>query len=153
MAAFKTTGELHLRVVSPDRTVLDRKVRAVTFMGVDGSYGILPNHAPLVTATQPGIVKITYLDGTEERMLVTDGFAEVRNNTLTLVCEAGELADEVDMERAKAAEAKARAALADTDKVRGDLPRAEAETALRRAMLRQLLAGTRKGGPPTGSSY
>ena len=38
-------NELHLRVVSPDRTVMDRKVKSVSFMGTDGSFGILPNHA------------------------------------------------------------------------------------------------------------
>ncbi len=76
--------ELHLRVVTPDRTVLDRKVRAVSFMGIDGSYGILANHAPLMTATMPGIVKVTNTDGSEEELLVTDGFAEMRNNVLSL---------------------------------------------------------------------
>jgi F-type H+-transporting ATPase subunit epsilon len=147
------SAALHLRVVTPDRTVVDRKVKAVTFMGVDGSYGILPRHAALMTATKPGIVKITHLDDSVERMLVTEGFAEVRDNVLTLLCEAGELAHEVDVERAKEAEARARQQLADIDKVKGDLPRAEAESALRRAMLRQLLAGGRQGGPTSGGNY
>ena len=135
--------ELHLRVVTPDRLVFDRRVRAVSFMGVDGSYGILPGHAPMMTATVPGIVKITHVDGTVEQMLVTDGFAEVRDNVLSLVTEAGELAGDIDLERAKQAEAKARAALSDTLTVRGDLPRADAEAALRKALLRQALAGRR----------
>lgn len=130
--------ELHLRVVTPDRTVFDRKVRSVSFMGLDGSYGILPNHAPLLTATKPGAVTITHTDGSKEELLVTDGFAEMRNNVLSLICEAGELADEIDIERAKAAEARARQMIAEGAEVRdGSLPRAEAS--LRRAMLRQLV--------------
>jgi F-type H+-transporting ATPase subunit epsilon len=137
-----------LRVVTPDRTVLDRDVRAVSFMGLDGSYGILARHAPLMAAMKPGIVKITHADGSVEPMFASDGFAEMRDNVLSLVCEAGELASEVDLERARAAEAKARAALADETQVRGDLPRAEAQEALRRALLRQVLAGGRAGGPP-----
>jgi len=38
-------SELHLSVVTPDRTVLDRKVKAISCMDIHGSYGILPNHA------------------------------------------------------------------------------------------------------------
>jgi F-type H+-transporting ATPase subunit epsilon len=131
-------SELHLRVVTPDRTVFDRKVSAVSFMSVDGSYGILPNHAPLMTATQAGIVTITHVDGSKEDMLITDGFAEMRSNVLSLICEAGERAGEIDLERAREAERRARERI---EEAKGkdvvELPRAEA--ALRRAMLRQLL--------------
>jgi F-type H+-transporting ATPase subunit epsilon len=136
-------AELHLRVVTPQKTIIDRKVASVEFMGVDGSYGIKPNHAALMTATKPGIVTIHETDGNVEEMIVTDGFAEVRRNILSLVCEAGELASEIDLERASAAEAKAREAIADRTKIDIDLPRAEA--ALQRALLRQML-GRRKGG-------
>ena len=130
--------ELHVRVVTPDRTVFDRKARAVSFMGLDGSYGILPNHAPLLTATRPGIVTITHTDGSKEEMLVTDGFAEMRNNVLSLICEAGERVEEIDVERAKAAEERARQRIAEGPETPdGSLPRAEAS--LRRAMLRQLV--------------
>ena len=65
------TSELHLRVVTPDRTVLDRKVRQVSFMSIDGSYGILAHHAPLMTATMPGIVTFQNADGTKEQLLIT----------------------------------------------------------------------------------
>ena len=85
-------AEIHLRVVTPMNTVIDRKVTSVQFMGVDGSYGILANHAPLMTATKPGIVTIQETDGSKLEMLVTDGFAEMRNNVLSLICEAGETA-------------------------------------------------------------
>ena len=138
-------SELHLRVVTPDRTVMDRKVRSVQFMGTDGSYGIWPNHAPLMTGTRPGIVTIEHTDGKTEDMLVTDGFAEMRNNVLSLICQAGELAGEVDLERAAQAEERARAQIADSTSKSDDLPKAQ--EALQRAQLRQLLA--KKSG--TGS--
>ena len=136
-------SELHLRVVTPQKTVIDRKVKLVSFMGVDGSYGILPGHAPLMTATKPGIVSIEETDGSTEDMLVTDGFAEVRDNVLSLICEAGELVGEIDLERAAAAEKRARERIASASTVDFSLPKAEA--ALQRALLRQLLA-RRKGG-------
>ena len=135
---------VHLRVVTPDRTVFDRKVRAVSFMGVDGSYGILANHAPLMTAiADASEVKITELDGSVEYMLVGGGFAEMRQNVLSLVTEAGELASEIDAARAAEAEKRAREAIAERHKVDIDLPTAEA--ALQRALLRQMVARRRSG--------
>jgi len=135
------TRELHLRVVTPDRVVFDRKVKAVSFMGIDGSYGILPGHAPLMTATRPGIVKITHLDGQVEEMLVTDGFAEMRSGVLSLITDAGERADEIDIERAKEAERRARERLAAE---RGKSPLSD--PALQRAILRQVLFSRKKVG-------
>ncbi len=135
-------AELHLRVVTPQSTIIDRKVSSVEFMGVDGSYGILPGHAALMTATKPGIVTIKETDGSVEEMIVTDGFAEVRRNILSLICEAGELAGEIDLERAAEAEKRARAAISDRAKVDVNLPKAEA--ALQRALLRQMLGRKRR---------
>jgi F-type H+-transporting ATPase subunit epsilon len=135
-------AELHLRVVTPQSTIIDRKVSSVEFMGVDGSYGILPGHAALMTATKPGVVTINETDGSVEEMIVTDGFAEVRSNILSLICEAGELAGEIDLERAAEAEKRARAAISDRTKVDVNLPKAEA--ALQRALLRQMLGRKRR---------
>ncbi|MGE3171335.1 MAG: ATP synthase F1 subunit epsilon [Planctomycetota bacterium] len=139
--------ELHLRVVTPDRTVIDRKVAKVGFQGVDGGYGIWPGHAPLMTAIgSAGAVEITELDGRSEALFVSDGFAQVQNNVLTLVCEAGEFASEIDVERVKAAEAKAREKMAHLDKLSEEFLKAEAS--LKKALAREMLA--RRGGG-TGS--
>lgn len=132
-------AELHLRIVSPDRTVVDRKVAGVRFLGVDGGYGILPNHAPLLTAiASAGTVQITELDGKQVDLFVSDGFAQVQDNVLTLVCEAGEFAHEIDLDRVRAAEQKAREKLAGLDRLSAEYVKAEA--ALRRATMRELLA-------------
>ena len=136
-------SELHLRVVTPQKTIIDRKVRSVAFMGIDGSYGVLPGHAPLLTATKPGIVTIEETDGTKDEMLITDGFAEVRHNVLSLICEAGEMASEIDLERAEEAARRAREKIEQRAKIDIDLPRAEA--ALQRALLRQMLGRRRSG--------
>ncbi len=134
-------SEFHLRVVTPDRVVFDRKVRSVVFMGIDGSYGILARHAPLMTATRPGIVKITQTDGQVEEMLVTEGFAEMRDNVLSMVTEAGERVEDIDVERARAAERNARERLAGE---RGKSPLTD--PALQRALLRQALFARRRAG-------
>ena len=135
------TTDFHLRVVTPDRVVFDRKVHSVVFMGIDGSYGILPRHAPLMTATRAGIVKITLTDGQVEEMLVTDGFAEMRDNVLSLITEAGERVEDIDLARAKEAEQKARERLASE---RGKSPLTD--PALQRALLRQALFARRRAG-------
>lgn len=136
-------NEFHLRVVTPQRNVIDRKVSSVQFMGVDGSYGILPGHAALMTATKPGVLTITETDGGVEELLVTEGFAEMRDNVLSVICEAGELAGQIDLARAEEAEKRARERIAEATKIDINLPKAEA--ALQRALLRQMLA-RKKGG-------
>ena len=141
--------DLHLRIVTPDRTIVDRKVQGVTFRGVDGSYGILPNHAPMMTAiAATGTAEITELDGKKQELFVSDGFAQVQHNVLTLVCEAGEFATEIDLERVKAAEQKAREKMAGLDRLSTEYIKAEAQ--LRKAMAREMLA---RRGSGTGNLH
>lgn len=141
--AETSAHNLFLRVVAPDKTVIETDVTSVTFMGEDGSYGILAHHAPLMTPTVPGVVTIKHLDGSVEEMLVTDGFAEVRNNTLSLICDEGERAEDIDLEAAVAAEKAARAKIDAMEKVDASLPKAEAS--LQVALLRQAIARRRSG--------
>jgi F-type H+-transporting ATPase subunit epsilon len=140
-------AELHLRIVTPDRTIVDRKVASVSFVGTDGRYGVLPNHAPLMTGiAESGIASITETDGANHELFISDGFAQVQHNVLTLVCEAGEMADEIDMDRVKAAEARAREKLAGLDRHSADFLKAEAS--LRKALAREMLG---RRGSGTGS--
>ncbi len=134
--------EFQLRVVTPERTVVDRQVRYTHFTGLDGGYGILANHAPMMTTiAEAGTVTFENTDGTREDLFISDGFAEMQNNVLTIVCEAGERADEIDLERARAAEERARKRIEEAHEV--DINLAQAEVALQKALLRQMLA--RKG--------
>jgi F-type H+-transporting ATPase subunit epsilon len=137
-------SELHLRIVTPDRTIVDRNVASVKFQGIDGSYGILPRHAPLLTAlAHAGAVEVTELDGQHNLIFASDGFAQVQRGVLTLVCEAGEFAHEIDLQRVKAAEARAREKLEHLDRLSEDYIRAEGS--LRKAMLREVLAQRASG--------
>ena len=136
--------ELHLRIVTPDRTIIDRKVKEVTFLGVDGSYGVLPNHAPMMTAvSHAGTVSIKETDGSTKELFASDGFAQMQNNVLTLVCEAGEFAAEIDLERVKKAEETAREKLAGLDRLSAEFIKAEAQ--LKKALAREMLV-RRSGG-------
>ncbi|HED65736.1 MAG TPA: F0F1 ATP synthase subunit epsilon [Planctomycetes bacterium] len=133
-------GALTLRVITPDRIVLDQTTHSIRVPATDGLMGILPRHAHMVAALDVGV--LTYeKDGKEACLFVSGGFLEVRDGTVRVVSEAGELPEEIDTERAKAAEERARKRLhgprAQVDVVR-------AELALRRAAYRLTAAGARR---------
>jgi len=130
-------GELTLRVITPERIVLDQRTTSVRIPGVDGSMGILPRHAHMVAALDVGVLR--YREGGEEKPLfISGGFAEVSGDTVRVVCEAGERPDEIDEERARAAEERARRHLDEAPRVPAiDILRAE--MALRRAQQRLLV--------------
>ena len=137
-------AEIHLRIVTPDRTIVDRKVASVSFVGTDGEYGVLPRHAPLMTGiAQSGSATIVETDGSSDDMFISDGFAQVQNNVLTLVCEAGELAGEIDLDRVKRKEQEARDKMAGLNRLSQEFLKAEAS--LRKALARERLARKRAG--------
>jgi F-type H+-transporting ATPase subunit epsilon len=128
-------GELTLRVITPDRITLDTTADSVVFPGVDGLIGVLPRHAAMVAALDAG--PLTYTTGGETHTLfISGGFAEVRNNTVRFVTQAGELAKDIDLERAREAERRARERLEQARAGREDVDLVRAEAALRRALLR-----------------
>jgi F-type H+-transporting ATPase subunit epsilon len=133
-------SKLTLRVITPDRIVLDTQAETVRVPAVDGSMGFLPRHANLVAALDLGL--LTWREGGKEQTLfVSGGFVEVKQNTVRVVSEAGERPQEIDVERARAAEKRARERL-DQGRDTGvviDLLRAE--LALRRAQARLRAAG------------
>jgi F-type H+-transporting ATPase subunit epsilon len=79
-----------LRVYTPARELVDSEVREVTAQGALGQIGVLPDHAALVTALEPG--PLTYKeDGRVGRLELGAGFAEVRDNVMTVLTETGEI--------------------------------------------------------------
>jgi len=73
-----------LRVYSPERQLVDSDVSEVTAPGAYGEIGVLPDHAALVTALESGV--ITYKEGaTVGRLRISGGFAEVRDNVMTVL--------------------------------------------------------------------
>ena len=82
---------LRLRIYTPEREIVDREVREVTAPGALGEIGVLPDHAALVTALEPGV--LTYRDaGAITRLSIGAGFAEVRDNVMTVLAESGDVA-------------------------------------------------------------
>jgi F-type H+-transporting ATPase subunit epsilon len=79
-------AELHVEFVSPERVLYSGDVDQVDLPGAEGDMGILPGHAPLVTALRPGIVTI-YRDGAPLPVVVIGGFAEVSPAGLTVLAD------------------------------------------------------------------
>ena len=97
-----------LELVTPERMLFSEEISELRAPGVDGSFGILANHAPLLTELATGLIKITLANGVESFIATSGGFLEVSNNKVTILADSAQLADEIDVEKAKAAAERAR---------------------------------------------
>ncbi len=129
--------DFHLKVITPDRVVYDGQVSEVKLPIHDGYMGILHNHAPLVAPVGEGILTAQSASNPVE-MFVSNGFLQVGENEVRVVCDSGELGEEIDLERARAAEAKAREKIG--QRMKADLDRPHTAAALQRSLIRQMLA-------------
>lgn len=131
-----------LSVVTPEREIFSAPVDSIQAPGMEGSFGVLANHAPMVAALQPGLVRITDADGRELRLFVGGGFFQVSNNTAQLLADSAEFASDINAERARAAEERALNRLA--GKFEGEvMQRERAAAALQRARARTRVAAGR----------
>ena len=92
---------LKLEIVTPERKVLDESVDSVTVPTASGEAGILPNHAPLISALKPGILSYSN-KGATERLAVSGGFVEVSSNKVSVLADTAETATEIDADSARA---------------------------------------------------
>jgi F-type H+-transporting ATPase subunit epsilon len=130
--------KLQLEMVTPYRKILSEQVEEVTAPGTTGEFGILPGHTPLLTTLNIG--ELTYIqDAKNFRVAVNWGYVEVENNTVTVLVETAEAADQIDLERAKAALGRAEEALKTLDSE--DKQYKIMDAALRRAIIRIQIAG------------
>jgi F-type H+-transporting ATPase subunit epsilon len=123
---------LRLEIVSPERRAYADDVDMVVVPGIDGQLGILPHHTRLITALGTGELRIKK-GGTEESMLISGGFVEVRPDKVVVMADLAEHSDEIDEAKAVAARKRAEAELEGThDPVDIARVRAAQQTALMR---------------------
>jgi F-type H+-transporting ATPase subunit epsilon len=125
---------IRCEIVSQDRMVFAGDADIVVLPGSDGEMGILPHHAPLLTTLKIGIIKVRS-GGKEEVFTVAGGVAEVQPDIVTVLADAAENVEEIDVARAEAARKRAQEILAkgvpaDTDSY------LKMEAALRKSNLR-----------------
>jgi len=92
--------KLRLEIVTPSRRVISREVDEVVLQGEEGSFGVLPGHAPLLAGLAPGVA-IARGNGKTEVMAISSGFAEVLPDRVIVLAETCELAEEIDADRAR----------------------------------------------------
>jgi F-type H+-transporting ATPase subunit epsilon len=131
-----------LEVVTPDKAIVSEEVKIVMAPGSLGEFGVLIGHTPFLTTLKTGIIRYTDAQGTERYVFVNGGFAEALPNKVTVLAESGERREDVDLDRAKAAQKRAEKRLEEA-RTREDIDAVRAKAALERAMVRINLAGLR----------
>ncbi len=141
---------MQLDIVTAERLVSSEEVDGLVAPGVDGELGILPRHAPLLTALAPGEIRVRK-NGEESFIAIGGGFMEVIGSKVTVLADTAERADEIDASRAEAALAKAQEQI---DSRSSDMDLERAMASIRRSQARLKVARRRRprrdGPPPTG---
>jgi F-type H+-transporting ATPase subunit epsilon len=127
-------AELDVAVVSAERSLWSGSARSVVAKTPEGEIGILPGHEPVLALLVESPLRIEQPDGTKVLVAVHGGFFSVDSNTVNVIAEVAELAEDIDVDRAQAALTRAQAAGAETDMA-----------ALKRAETRIQVAGVAKG--------
>ncbi|MDR4306240.1 F0F1 ATP synthase subunit epsilon [Chelatococcus sambhunathii] len=85
-------------LVSPEKLLISEEVQHVVVPGVEGEFGVLAHHAPLLSTLKPGVVKVYKTEGGEpERLFVQGGFADVNPKGLTILADAAVPMSEFDV--------------------------------------------------------
>ncbi len=143
---------LKLEIVTQERRVYSADdVEMVVAPGSEGEMGILPRHAPLITSLQEGVMRVKRAAGREEVLAIHGGFMEVLPDQVTVLADAAERAEEIDLARAEEARQRAEELMKQRREDKVDFVRAE--TALRRSLVRLKIAqGRRRRAMPTPRS-
>ncbi len=102
--------KLKVELVTPYKKVLTEEVDEITATGALGEFGVLPGHAPFLTSLKIGELSFKK-DGVVSHLALNWGYFEVEDDKVTVLVETAERADEIDLERAKAALGRAEEAL------------------------------------------
>ncbi len=130
--------KLKIELMTPYKKVLSEEVDMVTATGTLGEFGLLPGHATYLTSLKIGELSYTK-DGITQYLALNWGYLEVENDEVVILVETAERADEIDLERAKAALGRAEEALKGI--TREDKDFAVQQSALERALIRIQVAG------------
>jgi F-type H+-transporting ATPase subunit epsilon len=131
---------LQLEIVSPERRVLTDEVDMVIVPGRNGQLGILPHHTPLISSLGVGELRIKK-GGTEQSLLISGGFVEVRPDKVIVMADLAEHSDEIDEARAAEARKQAEAQL---EEAKDPVDIARVRAALQTALMRERIATRRR---------
>lgn len=125
-------SELSLEIVTPDKKFFGDKVEMVIVRGVEGDLAVLKGHTPFATPLKIGKVRV-FQNDKERIAAVVDGYITVLDDKVTIVTDAAEWPDEIDVERARQSKERAESRLDNRD---SNIDLARAEASLKRAINR-----------------
>jgi len=126
---------MNVELVSPENVLWTGEATQILARTLDGDIAFLPGHAPFIGALDIAVVRVWPTDGQPVAFAVHGGFVEVSDSSVSVLSDVAELADEIDVDRAKAAQERATAAVA------ADENDVVAAAANRRAHVRLVVAG------------
>lgn len=124
---------LKLEIVTPEKVVVDENVQSVMAPGTLGGFGVLPGHTTFLSTLNPGSVQYRDENGDELHVFVSDGFAEVLPDKMTVLVESSERERDIDSDRAQSALERAQRRLGEKQ---ADMDLTRAEAAMARALAR-----------------
>lgn len=124
--------KLHLKITTHEKIVFDSDVDEIYAKGTQGEFGILPGHIPFMSALEIGVAKVV-IEGKPERYTVMGGVFQLKDNDALILTQAAEKAEEIDLERAEEAKRRAQERL---ENEQDNLDVQRAEVALARAIAR-----------------
>ena len=83
-------------LVSPESVLMSQPVKQVVIPGAQGDFGVLADHAPLLSSIRPGVVRVTYENDETHMVFVGGGFADVKDNLCTILAEEAVTLDEIE---------------------------------------------------------
>lgn len=126
---------IKFEIVTPERVVLKQEILQITVPTTSGEITILPDHIPLVSVLQPGVIEVKRTDNIVEIMSVSGGFIEVMKDKIVILADTAERAEELDETRIKEAQARAEE-LKKTAKNRDDVEFTEVAARLEKELAR-----------------
>ncbi len=121
-----------LEIISPDKIFYTDDVMMAEYNTTEGEVGVYADHIPMTQILAPGKLTITETDGQKTAALLS-GFVEITQKKVTILAEAVEWPENIDVERARKAKARAEGRISTEE---GDIDLVRAELALRRALVR-----------------
>jgi len=97
MSDALTEKTFRFELVSPEAILASIEARMVIVPGEEGEFGVLADHAPLLSSMRPGVVTVTAADGTQRKIFVSGGFADVTGTQCSVLAE--EAIDVAELDR------------------------------------------------------
>ncbi len=130
------SDSFRLKIVTANRSFYDDDVTMVMFKTTEGEIGVLKGHIPLTTTLTSGMAIIQKQGAKERNAVLHGGFAEITSEEVTIITDAAEWPDELDLVRAREAKERAEKQLSERDLLLEEMRMLKAKASLVRALVR-----------------